>query len=94
MVKDLKESNPRQWYSKLKRMSSIDKQKGESFIIESLMGVSDAEQAEKIADQFAEISQQYEPLTKESIPPETYESENSSMFFIPFERDNNKSCYM
>ena len=67
IVEDLKISNPSQWYSKLKRMSSHDQTKSEEPNVMSFLGVSDHNQAELIADQFSEISNQYEPLKNEDI---------------------------
>ena len=65
IVKDLKTSSPGQWYSKVKRMSCNDKVKTEEVIVQSLAGIPDKEQAEIIADQFAKVSNQYEPLNKD-----------------------------
>ena len=67
MVEDLKTSNPGQWYSKLKRMSSVDQSKDDKVFVHELMGLSSPAQAELIADQFAAISHEYEPLIAEEI---------------------------
>ena len=67
IVEDLKISNPSQWYSKLKRMSSHDQAKSEAPEVMSFLGVSDHSQAEQIADQFSEISNLYEPLRSDDI---------------------------
>ena len=76
MVKDLKVSNVGQWYSKLKRLCSFDQRKSDPVIVESLRNLSDAEQAEQIADKFAKISQEFEPLDSENIDiPKFDESE-------------------
>ena len=48
IVSDLKQSNPAQWYSKLKRMTSFKDQKHEEVIVENPMNLSNSEQAEKI----------------------------------------------
>ena len=74
IVKDLKKSQPRQWYSKLKRMSSINSEKSERIIVQSMQSLSDHTQAEEIADQFAKISNTYEPLTNDKIPKHIYET--------------------
>ena len=60
MVKDLKTSQPKQWYSKLKRMSSIDQTKNEDVLVENIASMSNKDQAEKIADEFAKVSNEYE----------------------------------
>ena len=62
MVKDLKQSKPGQWYSKLKRMSNHDQIKQQEINVQSFVGIPDIEQVELIADKFAKISQEYEPL--------------------------------
>ena len=41
MVADLKNSHPRQWYSKLKRMSSYETNKNEKVTVEKIADVSD-----------------------------------------------------
>ena len=61
IVLDLKESNPSKWYSKLKRMSGQNKDKGEVNVAE-LDGIYDKLQAEIIADHYAQVSNEYEPI--------------------------------
>ena len=53
-VNGLKFSNKSQWYSKIKRMTSHS-QETEETIVQDFIGLSDQVQAEKIADQFAQI---------------------------------------
>ena len=62
IVKDLKSSNPSQWYSKLKRLCSFDQNKSDPIIVDSIKNLSDKEQAEEIANKFAKVSQEYNPL--------------------------------
>ena len=62
MIEDLKTSNPGQWYSKLKRMSSHDQHKGETVNVEELSGLDDQKQADAIADRFESVANQYDPL--------------------------------
>ena len=61
MVADLKESNPSKWYSKVKRMCG---QSDRNLIIsvDELTGLSDQEQAERIARHYSQISNQYEQV--------------------------------
>ena len=66
-VEDLKSSNISQWYSKLKRMSSIDQSKENEVEVEDLIQLPNHIQAEKIAEQFSSISNQYAPLQLEDI---------------------------
>ena len=67
MVQDLKNSNPAHWYSKLKRLCSFDQHKSEPIIVESIKHLSDQEQSEVIANKFASVSQEYDPLNKDDI---------------------------
>ena len=67
MIEDLKTSNPGQWYSKLKRMSSHDQHKGETVTVEELAGLEDQQQADSIADQFESISNRYDPLLDSDV---------------------------
>ena len=69
IVSDLKTSNPSKWYSKLKRMSGQDKDKiGQNEVnVSELDGINDKLQAEIIADHYAQISNQYEPIQDEDF---------------------------
>ena len=57
----MKSSEPKQWYSKLKRTSSVDQSKQDEVLVESISTKSDQEQAELIADEFAKVSNEYSP---------------------------------
>ena len=81
MIKDLKTSNTSQWYSKLKRLCAYDKKKLEPVIVESLKHLSDDKQAEEIADKFARVSQEYEPLKDEDIKVPQYDAKSVPKFF-------------
>ena len=70
-------SNPKDWYSKVKRMCSIGQMKNEVTNVESMSTLSDKEQVEVIADEFEKISHDYEPLKSDSIPPEKYATTKS-----------------
>ena len=69
-IDDLKTRNPGQWYSCLKRITAYD-QKGAQINIDEISHLSDQDQAEKIADKFTSIPNQFEELKSEdiSIPP-------------------------
>ena len=67
MVEDLKTSQPVWWYSKLKRMSSNDRTRSEEPTVQSFLGLPDQTHAEKIANQFSEISYLYQPIKAEDI---------------------------
>ena len=78
MVNDLKSSNPKQWFSKVKRMSSIDKSKNQDTIIEGYSEIPDEEQVELIADSFEKISKEYDPLSSDAFPPSVLEASKHS----------------
>ena len=67
IVSDLKNSNPGQWYSKLKRMTSYDNLKSEEVTVENICHLPDIEQAEIIADNFSRISNSYNPIDPDKI---------------------------
>ena len=67
IVNDLKQSNPAQWYSKIKRMSSHSQTDDDNNMVQELIGQSTQSQAENIANQFAEISNLYSPLQTDDI---------------------------
>lgn len=80
IIKDLKISKPGQWHSKLKRLCSYDQKKAEPIIVESIKHLSDEQQAEVIADKFAKISQEYEPLKSEDISVPEFEKSSIPKF--------------
>ena len=49
-------------------------------IVESIKHLSDKEQAEKIADKFSKVSQEYEPLKAEDIKVPKFESSDIPCF--------------
>ena len=65
-IADLKTKSPGQWYSSLKRISSMD-QHEDQISIDEISNLSEQEQAEVIADKFSSIPNQYEPLKKDDI---------------------------
>ena len=68
IVTDLKESNISQWYSKVKRMAGqLSPSLSLDMCVEELSGLSDQEQAERIADHYASVSSQYEPIRPEDF---------------------------
>ena len=65
IVNDLKTSNPSQWHSKIKIMSS--QCNDNDIVVQELVGLPSEEQAELIADQFTAVSNLYEPLQTSDI---------------------------
>jgi hypothetical protein len=68
MVSDLKESNPGKWHSKLKRMSGQETGGQQNILVDELTGYSDQAQADRIANHYAEISNQYDAIKNEDFP--------------------------
>ena len=61
-IRKLRTSKPKQWHRELKKLTSFDQHKSSNIIVESIKDLTSKEQAEKIADKFAEVSQQYEEI--------------------------------
>ena len=85
IVNNLKESNPSQWYSKVKRMASHKQESEEDVIVQELLGQSDQIQAERIADQFSEVSGLYSPLKSEDINLECIRDDRPPPEINPYE---------
>ena len=78
MIDSIKEAKPGEWYSMLKRITRFDQGKSEELQVEEISHLSNQEQAERIADKQAEISNLYKevqltdivipPFSKEDIP--------------------------
>ena len=62
IVADLKGSNTSQWYSKVKRMSGQEKFTDKYDTVDELIGKKDEDQREIIADHYAKISHEFEPV--------------------------------
>ena len=62
IVKNLKETNPSKWYSKVKRMTGKVTNSEENHNIEELLGKNDFDQREAIANHYATISQEYKSI--------------------------------
>ena len=65
-IRDLRTSHPRSWYQNIKKLMGNDSHE-ELIEVESIKELTDLEQAEKIADKFAEVSNLYRPLQRDEI---------------------------
>ena len=65
MVADLKEKNPHQWYTAIKRLTSNEND--QELKIEEINNMSDLEQCGLLADVFSEISNKYHPILISNI---------------------------
>ena len=72
-VAELKQKKPCDWCKCLKKITSANQHRDEKPIVQEISHLSDQEQAEVIAEQFARIQNEYKPLEKYdiSVPPFT-----------------------
>ena len=59
-VNNLKLTNPKKWFQQIKHFGGINRMTAGKLEIESLEGYSDQQCAEKVAEQFASVSQEYQ----------------------------------
>jgi hypothetical protein len=71
MVNDLIQKDHNQWYSQYKRLTNQGKT--DTVVVEEISHLPDKEQAEKIADNIAAVSQEYEHLKKDDIKVPEFE---------------------
>ena len=74
-VKLLKSSNSRQWWTQIKKLVKLDN-KDEKVEVEEIKHLSDEDQVNIIAQHFAKVSQEYEPLNKDDIKFPPFKSED------------------
>ena len=67
-VHNLKTSNTKRWFQQMKHFGGLSKMNVGKLQIESLKDLSDEECAERVAQHFASVSQQYEPVDKDRLP--------------------------
>ena len=84
-VEDLKSSNPSQWYSKVKRMGGLAGSQSSNVQVEELEGISNIDQAERIAQHYASISNEYKALEKQDIPSSMYSTEELPPFIEAYQ---------
>ena len=70
-IQDLKQGEPGQWYTKLKRLCSYDQNKSGELVCEEIREFSNQQQAELLADRFAGVSNEYDKIQEDKliIPP-------------------------
>ena len=67
-VSDLKIVNPGKWYQMAKRIGAVNKMSGGDISVESLSGLDNAQSAQKIAEHFSFISNEYNPIDNHQLP--------------------------
>ena len=65
-------------------MSGLEKDKPSDIIVEEISDHSNHDQAEMIADHYASISNQYEPLRKEDLPGDYSNHGELPSYVAPF----------
>ena len=81
-LSNLKHTDPRKWYSSLKRLGSDNWQSSEVLSIEEIKHLSDKEQAEKIASHFSKIPNEYDSLKSEDIVVPTFNPSEVPQFSL------------
>ena len=67
-VDELKVTNPGQFYKMAKRIGAISQETTGELIIECLEGLTPQEQVQKVAESFAAVSNEYEPVDTTQLP--------------------------
>ena len=67
-VTDLKVSEPGKWYKMAKRIGAIDQMNSGEISVDELEGLSNQVCAERIAQSFAAVSQEYSPINLNALP--------------------------
>ena len=67
-IENLKTTNPSNWYSQMKKLGGLDMASRGKLKVESLVGLSDRECAEAVAQSFAAVSMEYSPLDRSQLP--------------------------
>ena len=96
-IKALRKGKPGKWYAELKKLTNFDQMKTEEIIVDDIKDFTDLEQAEKIADQFSKVANEYDPLKTEDINIPYFSEEEIPQFneqdveSVLNELDTNKS---
>ena len=80
MLDDIKQAKPGEWYSKLKRITRFDQGKSELLQVDEISHLDDQEQAERIADNQAAISNLYKEVQISDIQIPPFVSEDIPQF--------------
>ena len=67
-VSELKCTNPGKWYSMAKRIGAVDQMTQGEVKVESLSNLNNFQSAQKIAEHFASISNEYSPIDNSQLP--------------------------
>ena len=67
-VSELKMTDPGKWYKMAKQIGAVDKISGGEIQVQSLANMNNAQCAQKVAEHFASISQEYRPVDINQLP--------------------------
>jgi hypothetical protein len=81
-IDDLKSAKSGEWYSQLKRMTRYDQNKTEIVQVEEISCLDDQDQAERIADQLAQISQSYKGVERSDISIPQFSADDIPQFTV------------
>ena len=81
-IQSLKTQNPSKWYSTLKRLSSYDTHKQEKLEVTEICHLPENEQIELIANRFAKIQNEYEPINPKNIEIPTFSKGDIPQFSV------------
>ena len=80
MITDTMSSSSHQWYSRFKRMTNFEQYKTEMPQVDEINQLSPKAQAERIAESFAKISNEYDPIDRSRIKISLIESNSYPKF--------------
>ena len=80
VLKDLKQSDPNQWYSKLKRLCSYDLEKQEVLKCEEVDHLEDQQQADALVEHFSSVRCKFDALNTYDVPIPHFEEKSVPHF--------------
>ena len=79
-IKQLRKAKPSKWYSELKKLTSYNQHESEEIVVEDIKDLSNKEQAEMIANKFAEVSIEYDKLKDDDVEIPEYADSDIPQF--------------
>ena len=67
-VQNLKQSDPGRWFKMAKKIGAVNESESGDVQVESLAGLTNSESAQRIAEHYATISNEYKPINNEHLP--------------------------
>ena len=75
-IRKLRRTQSKYWYRELKKITSFDQLSNEDIIVDEIKELSAEEQAEKIADKFASVSQEFDAIETKDIEVPEFKNED------------------